>query len=219
VYYYYDPRRYLDGVARAGSSRGQDVQGLNDELISAIGTAFADGDVHTAWSAYANLIGVRHDTYMKTDTQGASGQAQARAARSAAGPAPIEAGELGGYEGLALRVIDGLAGRRASEVIVNMRNGRALDFLDPDDIVEVPARVDSGGLSQLDAADLPRSARALVLAVKEYERGIVAAAMSGNASLAAVSLAQHPLVPGITAARELMADYIELHGEHLAYLR
>jgi 6-phospho-beta-glucosidase len=85
--------------------------------------------------------------------------------------------------------------------------------------VEVPARVDSGGLSQLDAADLPRSARALVLAVKEYERGIVAAAMSGDASLAAVSLAQHPLVPGITAARELMADYIELHGEHLAYLR
>ena len=219
VYYYYDPRRYLDGVARAGSSRGQDVQGLNNELISAIGKAFADGDVHTAWSAYANLIGVRHDTYMKTDTQGASGQAQARAARSAAGPAPIEAGELGGYEGLALRVIDGLAGRRAGEVIVNMRNGRALDFLDPDDIVEVPARVDSDGLSQLDAANLPRSARALVLAVKEYERGIVAAAMSGDAGLAAISLAQHPLVPGITAARELMADYIELHGEHLAYLR
>ncbi len=219
VYYYYDPRRYLDGVARAGSSRGQDVQGLNEELLTAIGKAFADGDVHAAWSAYASLTGVRHDTYMKTDTQGASGQAQARARRSAAGAVPIEAGEPGGYEGLALRVIDGLAGRGASDVIVNMRNGRALDFLDPDDIVEVPARVDAAGLTQLDAADLPRSARALVLAVKEYERGIVEAAMSGNASLAAVALAQHPLVPGITAARELTAEYIELHGEHLAYLR
>ncbi len=219
VYYYYDPRRYVDGVARAGSSRGQDVQGLNDELITAIGKAFADGDVHAAWSAYANLLGVRRDTYMKTDTQGASGQAEARAQRSAAGAVPIEAGELGGYEGLALRVIDGLAGRGASDVIVNMRNGRALDFLDPEDIVEVPARVDTGGLTQLQAADLPRSARALVLAVKEYERGIVEAAMSGNASLAAVALAENPLVPGITAARELVAEYIELHGEHLAYLR
>jgi len=220
VYYYYDPRRYVDGVRRAGSSRGQDVASLNSELLTAIGQAFADGDVHAAWSAYANLIGVRHDTYMKTDTQGASGQAQARAERAAAGAVPIEAGELGGYEGLALRVIDGLAGRGASDVIVNMRNDRALDFLDPDDIVEIPARVDAGGLSRLGPpADLPRSARALVMAVKEYERGIVEAAMSGNASLAAVALGQHPLVPGITAARELVAEYIELHGERLAYLR
>ena len=60
--------------------------------------------------------------------------------------------------------------------------------------------------------------RSLVLAVKEYERGIVEAATTGDAGLAAVALAQHPLVPGITAARELMAEYIDLHGEHLAYL-
>jgi alpha-galactosidase/6-phospho-beta-glucosidase family protein len=219
VYYYYDPRRYVDGVARAGSSRGQDVQGLNDELLTAIGEAFADDDVNAAWSAYVNLTGVRHDTYMKTDTQGASGQAEARASRSAAGMVPIGASELGGYEGLALRVIDGLAGRGASDVIVNMRNGGALDFLDAGDIVEVPARVDTEGLTQLEAADLPRSARALVLAVKDYERGIVEAAMSGNATMAAVALAQHPLVPGITAARELINEYIDLHGEHLAYLR
>jgi 6-phospho-beta-glucosidase len=219
VYYYYDAKRYVDGVRRAGSSRGEDVLALNEELLTAIGKAFADGDVHAAWSAYASLIGVRHDTYMKTDTQGASGQAEARAARAAAGSVPIQAEELGGYEGLALRVIDGLAGRRASDVIVNMRNGGALDFLDPDDIVEIPARASSDGLTQHPAADLPRSCRSLVQAVKEYERGIVEAAMTGNAGLAAVSLAQHPLVPGITAARELMADYIDLHGEHLAYLR
>ncbi len=219
VYYYYDAQRYVDGVRRAGTSRGEDVLGLNSELLTAIGKAFADGDVHAAWSAYASLIGVRRDTYMKTDTQGASGQAEARAARAAAGAVPIEAEELGGYEGLALRVIDGLSGRRAGDVIVNMRNGAALDFLDPDDVVEVPARVDSDGLTQLPAADLPGSCRSLVLAVKDYERGIVEAAMTGNAGLAAVALAEHPLVPGITAARELMADYIDQHGEHLAYLR
>jgi 6-phospho-beta-glucosidase len=218
VYYYYDPKRYVDGVARAGASRGEDVLGLNQELLTAIGKAFADGDVHAAWSAYAALLGVRRDTYMKTDTEGASGQAEARAVRSAAGPSPIDGAEVGGYEGLALQVIDGMAGRRASDVIVNMPNEGALDFLDPDDVVEIPARVDAAGLSRLPAADLPRSARSLVLAVKDYERGIVEAAMTANADLAAVALAEHPLVPGITAARELMADYIDLHGEHLAYL-
>jgi 6-phospho-beta-glucosidase len=219
VYYYYDAKRYVDGVARAGASRGEDVLGLNEELLTALGKAFADGDVHAAWSAYSGLLGVRRDTYMKTDTQGASGQATARAARSAAEASEIDGADIGGYEGLALRVIDGMAGRRASDVIVNMPNGGALDFLDPDDVVEIPARVDADGLSRLPAADLPRSARSLVLAVKEYERGIVEAAMTANAGLAAVALAQHPLVPGITAARELIADYIDEHGEHLAYLR
>ena len=54
--------------------------------------------------------------------------------------------------------------------------------------------------------------------VKEYERGIVQAAMTGDAGLAAVALAEHPLVPGITAARELIAEYREPHGADLAYL-
>jgi 6-phospho-beta-glucosidase len=218
VYYYYDARRYLDGVARAGASRGEDVLRLNTELLTAIGRVFADGDVHAAWSAYAGLLGVRRDTYMRTDTDGDSGQAEARKQRAARGPEPIEAEHLGGYEGLALRVIDGLAGRRASDVIVNLRNDTSLDFLDPDDIVEVPARVDASGLAKLAPPDLPRSARGLVLAVKEYERGIVEAAMSADAGLAAVALSEHPLVPGITAARELITEYIDLHGEHLAYL-
>ena len=50
-------------------------------------------------------------------------------------------------------------------------------------------------------------------------RGIVEAAMTGDAGLAAVALSGHPLVPGITAARELIGEYRERHGKHLAYLR
>jgi len=219
VYYFYDSARYLDGVARAGVSRGQDVLRLNDELLGRLAGAFADGGVHAAWSAYETLMGVRRDTYMRTDVQGDNGQGEARARRAAAGPAGIGTAQVGGYEGLALRVIDGLAGRGAREVIVNVRNGATLSFLDADYVVEVPARVDAAGLSPLPAPALPRSARALVEQVKDYERGIVEAAMTGDAGLAAVALSGHPLVPGITAARELIGEYRERHGRHLAYLR
>jgi 6-phospho-beta-glucosidase len=219
VYYFYDARRYLDGVARAGVSRGQDVLRLNDELLGRLAGAFADGGVQAAWSAYETLMGVRRDTYMRTDVQGDNGQREARARRAAAGPAGIGAAQVGGYEGLALRVIDGLAGRGAREVIVNVRNGATLGFLDADDVVEVPARVDAAGLSPLPAPALPQSAQALVEQVKDYERGIVEAAMTGDAGLAAVALSGHPLVPGITAARELIGEYRERHGKHLAYLR
>jgi 6-phospho-beta-glucosidase len=234
VYYFYDARRYLDGVARAGASRGQDVLRLNTELLDNLAKAYAEGGVDAAWSAYDTLLGVRRDTYMQTDMQGDSGQEQARARRAARPTAGLAGATVGGYEGLALRVIDGLSGRGAGELIVNTRNASlggttppdppapprlSLDFLDPDDIVEVPAQVTPEGVSPRPVTGLPRSGRALVMQVKEYERGVVEAAMTGDAGLAAVALAQHPLVPGITAARELIGEYRAEHGEHLAYLR
>ena len=218
VYYFYDPGRYVREVARAGTSRGQDVLALNSELLAGVSRAFADGDVQAAWSAYDTLMGVRRDTYMRTDTDGDNGQGQARTLRAAAGSTAIDSARIGGYEGLALRVIDGLSGRAPGEAIVNLPSGTVLG-LDPGDVVELPARVEPAGLTPLPVPELPRPARALIEQVKGYERGIVEAAMSGDAGLAGVALSEHPLVPGITAARELIDEYRERHGRHLAYLR
>jgi 6-phospho-beta-glucosidase len=219
VYYFYDPRRYVDEVARAGASRGQDVLRLNQELLSAVGQAFADGGVQAAWLAYDMLLGVRRDTYMQTDMRGDNGQGEARARRAARRAPDLAGARVGGYEGLALQVIDGLSGGGPRELIVNTRNGGSLDFLAAEDVVEVPARVTADGVQPLPGPRLPAAAQALVTQVKEYERGLVEAAMTGDAGLASVALSQHPLVPGITAARELIAAYAEAHGKHLAYLR
>ena len=234
VYYFYDGRRYLDGVARAGSSRGQDVLRLNNELLADLSRAFGSDGVDAAWSAYDMLLGVRRDTYMHTDMQGDNGQGAARARRAARPEPGLAEARVGGYEGLALRVIDGLSGRSPRELIVNTRNGGgvtqgpapassggqlSLPFLAPDDVVEVPSLVSPGGVAPRPSDGLPASGQALVMQVKEYERGVVEAATTGDAGLAAVALALHPLVPGITAARELIAEYRAAHGEQLAYLR
>ena len=217
VYYYYDPARYVREVTRAGTSRGQDVLRLNDELLGALSAALGRGDLAGAWSAYDTLMGVRSDTYMRADTDGDAGQAAARRARARAGPADLAAAAIGGYEGLALRVIGSLAGGPPAEVIVNLPAGARLG-LDPGDVVELPAMADRTGLAPLPVPDLPRPAAALVEQVKDYERGIVAAALSGDAGLAGLALAGHPLVPGLTVARELIAEYRQLHGPDLAYL-
>jgi 6-phospho-beta-glucosidase len=216
VYYFYEPARYVAAVARAGASRGADVLRLNSELLAAIASAFDAGGVDDAWSAYSTLMGVRRDTYMRTDTDGDNQQAQARARRAAAGPG---GGRPGGYEGVALQVIDGLTARSPGEVIVNTRNGASLGFLDPDDVVEVPALVHGGGVAPLAVGQLPRSAVGLITQTKQYERELVDAAVTGDAGLAALALAVHPLVPGVTVAREMISEYRERHGPHLAYLR
>ena len=218
VFYYYDSRRYVEGVERAGSSRGQDVLRLNEELLSGISRAFDRGGVKEAWAEYSTLLGVRRDTYMRTDTEGESHQAEARAQRAATGPEELEEAKIGGYEGVALRVIAGLTSRRPARVIVNTANGSAVSFLGPDDVVEVPAYVHGGGIQPLAPGELPRSARALVTQVKEYERTLVEAAVTGDAGLAELAFALHPLVPGIRTAKELLAEYRELHGPDLAYL-
>jgi 6-phospho-beta-glucosidase len=230
-YYYYEPQRYVEAVARAGASRGADVLRLNSGLLGDIAKAFEAGDVHDAWRAYSTQMGIRRASYMRTDMAGEAmplaAPADSRAGADGHDATDHDAGDLGpaggedrpgGYEGVALAVIAALAGRRPASVIVNTRNGASLPFLDPDDVVEVPAHIDGGGVAPLAGGALPRSARGLVTQVKEYEREVVSAAVTGDAERAALALALHPLVPGVTVAREMMSEYRERHGPDLAYL-
>src|SRR5215467_7741788 len=245
-YYYYEPRRYVEAVAQAGASRGADVLRLNSGLLGDIAKAFEAGDVHDAWQAYVTQMGIRRASYMRTDMAGeampiaappasvqapdaghdAAGLGPASApdpdaGHDAAGLGPAGGGadiRPGGYEGVALQVIAALTDRKPGAVIVNTRNGACLPFLDPDDVVEVPAHIDGGGIAPLAAGELPRSARGLVTQVKEYEREVVHAAVTGDAERAALALALHPLVPGVTVAREMISEYRERHGPSLAYL-
>jgi len=245
-YYFYEPRRYVEAVAQAGASRGADVLRLNSGLLADVAKAFDAGDVHDAWRAYVTQMGIRRASYMRTDMAGEGMPLAAPAADAlardtgddagdlgpAGGPAPDTAHNAdglgpagggadirpGGYEGVALQVIAALTGRRPGAVIVNTRNGASLPFLDPDDVVEVPAHIDGGGVAPLAGGVLPRSARGLVTQVKEYEREVVNAAVTGDAERAALALALHPLVPGVTVAREMISEYRERHGPSLAYL-
>jgi len=215
LYYFYEPQRYVDAVARAGASRGVSVRRLNAELMAGLAKAFEAGDVHDAWSAYTTLMGVRRDSYMRADTDGErmpEPPGRPRAGR-------VTPADASGYERIALQVIGGLTGRQAGRVIINTRNGGTLGFLDPDDVIEAPAHIDGGGIAPLAAGELPGSVQGLITRVKEYERQVVTAAVTGDASLAALALALHPLVPGVTVAKEMMSEYRERHGPHLAYLR
>jgi len=214
LFYYYDSQRYVGNIGVAGTSRGEDVLRMNQELLANVGGALHRGDTAGAWSAYTSGLGLRQGTYMAVDT---GFRRELRSAAGAAGPAGRA--HLGGYEAVALSIINGLGSAEVSEVIVNTRNGSSLEFLDQDDIVEVPALVSDRGVAPKTSGALARSAVGLVCQVKEYERALIDAAVSGDAGLAAVALSMHPLVPGVSAARDLLDDYRREHGEHLAYLR
>ncbi|MHB8293159.1 MAG: family 4 glycosyl hydrolase [Acidimicrobiales bacterium] len=228
VSYFYDPGRYLGAVAAAATSRGGAVRKLNEELEARVGEAIGDGDLDAAWDRYSESMSIRRGSYMTIEAGEPGGHGGAeRASAGAPGlggyegvvSAPAGAPGLGGYEGVALRVIQALAGEGDARMVVNTANRGSVSFMDDADIVEVPSVVSPAGIDPLACGQLPRSARGLMLQVKEYECRLVEAAAEGSRELAELALALHPLVPGVTAARALIAGYMGAHGDALAYLR
>lgn len=210
-YYYCYPRRYLAAVARAGTTRGRGVAALNEQLLVALGRAWEEGGaVSTAWAAYTGVMATREGSYMALDVDG----------QSLEGPSPDRAAlAIGGYEAVALGAMEALRSPGGAEMIVDVQNGGAFDFLEADDVIEVRARISPEGVAAQRGPALARWAQGLLVQVKEYEREVVSAAVEGSARRAAAALALHPLVPGVDVARELVDAYRRRHGEVLAYLR
>jgi 6-phospho-beta-glucosidase len=80
--------------------------------------------------------------------------------------------------------------------VVDVRNGDAMPDLDPDDVVEVPARIDRDGAHPIAQPPMPAEMRDLVRAVKAYERLAIRAALSGSRADVLAALESHPLVGG-----------------------
>jgi 6-phospho-beta-glucosidase len=93
-------------------------------------------------------------------------------------------------------------------LILNVANRGALQFLDRDAVVEVPAVAGPGGVRPLAAGELPQAARELVLRVKEVERLTIRAAAEGSRALALEAIAHHPLMPSAAVAERILADYL-----------
>jgi 6-phospho-beta-glucosidase len=117
--------------------------------------------------------------------------------------------EPGGYEAEALAVVEAIASDAGAVRILNVANRSALPFLDERAVVEVPCVVGASGVRPLAVGPVPHHARALIDTVKAVERTTIEAALTGSTALAVKALALHPLVPSVTAARAIFAEYRE----------
>jgi len=113
----------------------------------------------------------------------------------------------GGYEAEAMAVVEAIASNAGAVRILNVANRSALSFLDDAAVVEVPCVVGAAGARPLAVGEVPEHARALVDTIKAVERATIEAALTGSTELAVKALALHPLVPSVTAAREIFAEY------------
>lgn len=199
LYYFYYASDAVAHIQAVGETRGMQIRRLTDALFTGVDDALSAGDPARAWQVYAKTMGMRSQTYMQREIN-ASGDARTDR------PAVIE--EDAGYAGVALRVAQSMVGQAEVPMIVNIANQHAVPSLEPSDVVEIPTAFDRSGPHPLALGPLPRSIEGLILAVKQYERLTVKAAVTGDRQTAIDALTAHPLVPSYTTARRLVDDYL-----------
>ena len=188
LYYYYFPERALANVQKAGITRGQVIQTLNDRLFEDLARPDADRR-----DVYERYLARRNAGYMQIE----SGLSEPLT------PSPWAA--LTGYDKIALSVVRAIHFDTNAIIPLNVLNRGAIRELEDRDVVEVPCRVSADGAQPLATADVPASVRGLLTRVKEYERLTVAAATSRKAADAERALAANPLVGDAGHASRLVA--------------
>jgi 6-phospho-beta-glucosidase len=118
------------------------------------------------------------------------------------------------YSEAAAQLIASLHDGAGDIQVVDLRNDGAIPDLPDTAVVEIPARIDRDGAHPVPLAPLAPEQRGLVQAVKAYEELTVAAARSGDRTLAVRALTMNPLV-GAEVARPLLEAMLAADREHM----
>lgn len=201
LYFYYHADEAVENIIKAGESRGEQIQKLNDWLFKELERAKKEDGEERVSGLYTEYLKKRGETYMTIET----------------GLAPHgEIAEMAieeGYEGVALGVVECLSGARRGVAILNVPNRGAINGMGERDVVEVTCYLHDSLIRPMAMGSIPDSALGLMKQVKEYERLTIEAAVSGSYQLALKALALHPLVPTYKVAKCILDDYIEAHGD------
>lgn len=181
LYYYYRPDVALANVRRSGSSRGQAVEKLTAEF-------FANPSLEN----YQLYLSKRDASYMSLE----SGSDAPRIKPDWA--------ELSGYDKIALITIRAIVNNSGAIIPLDVPNRGTFPFLDDEDIIEVPCRVNANGPAPQAVEKIPDHPREWIERVKIYERATIHAALTGDRDDLIDALALNPLVPGRDLAKRLV---------------
>ncbi len=189
LYYYYFAREAIAGIREAESTRGQ--------FLLAQQSRFYDDVRARPERAYEEWVRVRTE---RDETYMAESRDTERDAEDVAG---------GGYERVALALMNALAGGDPATLILNVPAPGVAAGLPPETVMEVPCEVDASGVRPLPVTTLRGHALGLVQQVSAAYAATIDAAVTGSPTTAVRAFADHPLVDGVGVARQLVRAYRE----------
>lgn len=199
LYFYYRRGQAYRNQAKVKTTRGEEIERLNEQVFAEISGALVRREDGIAIDVYTRYLNQRSGSYMKLEAS----------AGSAFDPATIQADPFRsatGYHRMVLEVIAALRDAAPRGVVANVRNQSALDDFGADDVVETICDISSAGVRPRHYGPLPERVRGLAVAMKEFERETVRAAVEHSFDRARTALLVHPLIGDWDAAGKLLRD-------------
>lgn len=130
---------------------------------------------------------------------------------------PAELEKRGGayYSEAAVSLISAIYNDKREIHTVNTVNQGVIGGLPADCVVEVNCVITKNGATPLAVGELPPEISGLIHHVKAYEVMAVEAGVRGDRSKALQALVNHPLVPSVKIAKQLLADLLSLNSDYL----
>ncbi|WP_209124129.1 6-phospho-beta-glucosidase [Alkalihalobacillus sp. BA299] len=119
------------------------------------------------------------------------------------------------YSDAAVRLISSIYNDKGDIQPVNTINNGAIASIPRDSAVEISCVITKDGPKPIVMGDLPVPVRGLVQQIKSFERVAAEAAITGDYNTAVLALTINPLSPSDTIAKEIVAEMMEAHKEHL----
>ena len=119
------------------------------------------------------------------------------------------------YSDAATQLVASLATGEGDVQVVDVRNRGTLAGLADDDVVEVPARIESDGPAPVEQEPLAPELLGLVQHAAAYERLAAAAAVTGDRDLVYKALLAHPLIGQLPQVEELTERLLTEGRAHL----
>jgi 6-phospho-beta-glucosidase len=211
LYFYYSQHRAYRNQVTASATRGAEVAKLNAALAGRLEALVASGRLPDALAEYTLYLQRRSGSYMQLE--GAAGSIAGSALQA---DDPFSAPT--GYHRIAISVIRALLGCASGPMVVNTPNGAAIPDFAPEDVVEVPCRINPAGVEPLAVGPLPPVVRGLALAVKEFERQTIEAAVRGSRKMARLALFLNPIAGEWDAATAIASEFFATDCD-LGYLK
>lgn len=121
----------------------------------------------------------------------------------------------GGYSEVAMNFVNAVYNNIDTEMVVNVPNRGAVDFLPDEAVVEINCLVNKRGMAPIHKAYVPKPCWGIIAEVKNYEMLAVEAAYEGNVTKMKQALLAHPLVREYSIIEKLVPELLEGSKDYL----
>ncbi|WP_410750183.1 glycoside hydrolase [Citrobacter sp. U14242] len=204
LYYYYYREVALKAIQNSPETRGEMIARINHEMREELQHVDAKENPEAAFDIWMKHYLRRENTYMQNESH----QEKFNAREPLTLQQFIEEPDTGGYAGVALDILEAVNSSTTKRIVVSLQNNGTLDFLRPDDVIEISCDLSKEGLKPVTPKHVPDAQKNMISCVKEYERLAVAAIMQKDKSLAIRALMAHPLIGSWSLAEKLIHEYL-----------